>query len=182
MPSSFDVALVILCVVLPDFISQRVVAGALPRNEQNSHGLVLEAMLFSTVNFAVFGWLLLFVDILTVWLNHHRAWGLVAWLLGMVVLPVIWGLAFVLAIKRSWIGWLYSRLGMSFIDPVARPWDFIFAQPKSWLLRVTLTDGRMIAGRSPGPESRAGAHPAPRTSIWNVSMQSTRMRTSMHAL
>ena len=44
--------------------------------------------------------------------------------------------------------------------PTAKPWDYVFAQRKSYWVKVTLKDGTVIAGRY-GDKSFASSAPAP---------------------
>ena len=160
MPADLDAVLVLILFVVPGFIGQRVLGAARARLQPDAQTALLEALVFSCVNFAAFGWLLLAVPELDRrFVEDHLAFVIAAWIVFLVLAPAWWGLLAAWALERGWLGRAYGFFRLRPIEPTATPWDHRFRQGRQGLLRVTLADGTVVAGFF-GLDSRAAAHPA----------------------
>lgn len=92
MPSSVDAVLVIIGFLMPGFIAGRIVALALPNSEPSEARLILTAIIFSCVNYALLSWLLVRAWVDQGYKNPLAA-GVVT-LISLFVAPVLLGLAF----------------------------------------------------------------------------------------
>lgn len=160
MPADLDAILVVILFVIPGFISQRVLGGVLARHHAEAQTALLEALVFSCVNFAAFGWLLLAVPELDrQFVDDHRAFVIAGWVVFLVLAPAWWGLFVAWALDRGWLARAYEFFRLRPIEPTATPWDYRFRQGRQGLLRVMLVDGTMVAGFL-GRDSRTAAYPA----------------------
>jgi hypothetical protein len=161
VPGNLEAVLIVIVFIIPGVISQRVLGAAISRQQRETQDVLLEAVLFSCVNFAAFGWLLIVVpDLSTEWATRHRTFVISAWVLFLLVAPVIWGWIFALAIERDWLTGLYGWFGLRYRDPTPRAWDYYFGQRRQAWVRVRLVDGSVIAGYM-GPRSFASSFPSP---------------------
>ena len=160
MPVKFDAVLILILFIIPGFISQYLIGSSIPRRQQGTNEVILEALLFSCINYAVLGWpLLLLPSLYPAFIATHAALMLIAWLIVLFVAPVGWGLLFSWLIQHQKFTGLYSLLGLRYTDPMPRAWDYYFSQGRQGWVRVTLTDGTMI-GAFMGTASFASSFPS----------------------
>lgn len=156
-----DAVRVIILFIIPGFISQYIIGSSIPRRQRDTNEVLLEAILFSCINYAVFGWpLLLLPTFYPEFIKQHWAWVLIGWTVVLLIAPIGWGLLFSWLITRRKFTGLYSLLGLRYTDPIPRAWDYYFGQRKQGWVRITLTDGTMIGGFM-GTESFASSFPSP---------------------
>lgn len=165
MPANLDALVVAILFVMPGFIAQAVVGACVPRRQRGANEVVLEAVVYGSLNAALFGWLLLLA--LPAYGQQPVVW---RWLMlagaGIGVLlvgPLVLGLVGAWLVGHGVLGRLLRRFGLRFVDPVPRAWDFYFGQRKQGSLRVTLTGDAIVAGFM-GTRSFASSSPGPTTS------------------
>ena len=161
MPENLDAIRVIILFIIPGFISQYIIGSSIPRRHQSANGVLLEAILFSCINYALFGWpLLLAPGVYPKLIEQHAVWVLVGWATVLLITPIGIGLIFSWLINKQKLTGLYGLLGLRYTDPIPRAWDYYFGQRKQGWVRVTFNDGTMIAGFL-GTQSFASSFPSP---------------------
>jgi len=116
---------------MPGFIINKVVSLILPsiEKEKTEGGLILQALAFSCINYAVLSWLIIL-------LYDKRD---LRWLLSVLVLfigPLIIGLIAANLIKKTFLN----------IRLTSSAWDYYFNKEKPVWILVTLKDGTRIGG------------------------------------
>ena len=104
MPDTFEALLIVILFIVPGFISQRVFGALVTRREPEEQSALLEAIAFSCLNFAVWGWLLLVVPDLDDWKGYvesHRGRVGVAWVVFLLVFPVVWGIVAAWLVRKG---------------------------------------------------------------------------------
>jgi Family of unknown function (DUF6338) len=89
MPAKFDAGLVLTLFIIPGFMSHYLIGSSIPRRQQGTNEVILEALLFSCINYAVLGWpLLLLPSFYPAFIATHAALMLITWLIVLFVAPV----------------------------------------------------------------------------------------------
>ena len=139
--------LLFLLFFIPGFISQRVYALLVADDPKDSQTVLLSAVAYSSVNYAICSPLLVAAAGLKppVWAAAVLA------LAVLFVLPVIWPIVWFRLLR-------WEPIRRRTISQVKRPWDYIFGQNKPYWLIVHLTNGKRIAGVY-GSKSFASSYP-----------------------
>jgi hypothetical protein len=124
--------------IIPGFISIKFYQLLFPSIHKNSSELIVDAVCYSCVNYALFSWIIFVVEdakLLQVhpWLYYSS----------YVFLLFISPLLIVLAWKKIRSS---SRFQASMPHPTYKPWDFVFGQKKSYWAHVHLLDGTIVSG------------------------------------
>jgi len=123
---------------VPGFISIKFYQLLFPAVQKSSSELVVDAICYSCINYALFSWTIF-------WVESHKLLSVHPWLyyLAYVFLLFVSPLLLVLVWKmlRS-----TARFQASLAHPTAKPWDFVFGQRKSYWVHVHLIDGKRISG------------------------------------
>ncbi len=131
MPTSIQSLLIIILFIMPGFIISKVISLFAPflEKEKSEGSLVLQAITFSCINYALFFWLVLL-------LYDKRGWW---WLLSIIVLlvgPILIGYIVSEIIKKTFLN----------IALTSSAWDYYFSgEVPAWIL-ITLKDGTRIGG------------------------------------
>lgn len=147
-----DKLILFVAFVIPGFVSLKTYDLMFPMPPKEASTLVVEAVTYSCLNFA-----LMFFPIALVEgsrLPQDHPWGYAAFY-GVVlfIAPVFW-----VCLYR----WLRTtRLFQSMLPhPVSKPWDYVFGRRRPHWAIVHLADGTKVAGRY-GSRSFASSAPAP---------------------
>ncbi|MEA2530294.1 MAG: hypothetical protein QOG89_1938 [Thermomicrobiales bacterium] len=163
MPDTFEALLIVILFIVPGFISQSIFGALVTRREAAEQSALLEAIAFSCLNFALWGWLLLVVPDLDNWkgyVEEHRGLVIASWIIFLLVAPVVWGMLAAFLVKKVGLKWLFKRFALDYRDPTPRAWDYYFGRQQPAWVRVTLTNGTMLGGLL-GPHSYASSFPSP---------------------
>jgi len=147
---STDKLFLFLIFFLPGFISIKVYDLLVPGEARDFSKSLLEAVAYSTLNFAV-----LSVPFLYTVQFYGRSPVLSAAVLAtiMVVVPALWPVLFYRVLSS---GRPFARY---FRHPIRKPWDYVFGKRQPFWVVVHLQDGRKIGGRF-GFGSFASSSPA----------------------
>lgn len=138
--------------VIPGFISIKAYQLLFPGTEKESSGQLIDAIAYSSINYAILIFPIISIESGNLqescpFLYHFF------YILVLFIAPIIWVLL-----------WKYLRTRDFFQrnapHPTAKPWDYVFAQRKSYWVKVTLKNGTIIAGRYADNSFASGA-PAP---------------------
>lgn len=138
--------------VVPGFISLKTYEVLFPRAPKDSAQQLVDAVAYSSANYALLMWPIYEVESCALRTTHPRAYVLF-WVFVLLVAPLCW--AFLLGKVRS------SRfVQQNLPHPTAKPWDFVFGQRERFWVIVSLKDGKRIGGLY-GSKSFASSAPAP---------------------
>lgn len=136
---------------VPGFISMKVYDLMVPGEPRDFSKSLFEAISYSTLNFAALFWLIAKVQTGGFYSEHFVLYSL-AVIAVMVVVPAFWPFAFLrLSACRP--------IAKRFVNPIRKPWDYVFGKHDPFWIIVHLKDGQKIAGRF-GIDSFASSNPA----------------------
>jgi hypothetical protein len=144
--------LLFIAFVIPGFVSLKTYELLLPGAPKESDKLLIDAVAYSSINYALLLW-----PIYTVETHKVRESDPNAYVLFYVFVLLIAPIAWACVLKKLRTTEFFQR---SMPHPTAKPWDFVFAQRKPYWAIVTLKDGKKIAGRYDSA-SFASSAPAP---------------------
>lgn len=138
--------------VIPGFISIKAYQLAFPGTERATSDQLVDAIAYSSINYALLIFPIISIESGTLKETCKFLYYLF-YIIVLFVAPIIWVLI-----------WKYLRTRNFFQrnapHPTAKPWDYVFAQRKSYWVKVALKDGSIIAGRY-SDNSFASSAPAP---------------------
>jgi hypothetical protein len=156
MPTSVSAVLVLIAFIMPGFIAGRVLSSAHSNSEASDGRLVLGAITWSCINYAVLSGLLVWAWSQK-WYEHPLNLALLAFCT-LFLSPVLIALATVKVIDTAWGRRVRVAFGMA--HPVSKAWDAFFRRGIPCWILATLKGGRVIAGLY-GGNSFASSFPAP---------------------
>ena len=134
-----DRLLVFIAFVIPGFIGLKVYELRNPRVHKDSSKQIIDAIIYSCINYAILFWPILVVERSGLRNTSPYLYGAFYFCV-LVVAPVIW--AFLWLWIRKW-----EIMQNIFPHPTQKPWDYIFSKRASYWAKVTLQDGTQIAGK-----------------------------------
>jgi hypothetical protein len=140
-----------LIVFIPGFISMKVYDLIMPGARRDFSKALYEAIGFSSLNFAALSWLIIPIHAGEFYLNH-RVWYLILVFFIIFVMPLICPLLLVRL-------WTWGPIAALILNPVPKPWDYVFRKRQAYWMTVHLKDKRRIGGRY-GLNSAASSYPA----------------------
>ena len=153
MPATTDAIRILILFIIPGFITQSTIRTVFPRRDREASIVVIEAIAYSCLNYALFGIVFLYAPLpsLGILQEHLSAEenvrdGLV-WFFFFLVLPIVVGFAIAKARYSKKLPKFYRWLKLPFVNPYPRAWDYCFfdkTDPR-WVT-VKLADGTNIAG------------------------------------
>lgn len=147
-----DKLVLFIAFVIPGFISIKAYQLVFPGTERPTSDQLIDAIAYSSINYALLVFPIISIESSQLKVNCSFAYYLF-YIFVLFVAPIIWVLL-----------WKYLRTRDFFQKnaphPTAKPWDYVFSQRKSYWVKVTLKDGKIIAGRY-SDKSFASSAPAP---------------------
>lgn len=125
--------------VIPGFISIKAYQLIFPGNERSSADLLVDAIAYSCINYAVLAYPIVWVETFDIQSKRPLLFYIFC-LLVLFIVPVFWA-------------WLTKKIRTTQLfqknapHPTEKPWDYVFAQRKCYWVKITLKDGTMIAGK-----------------------------------
>ncbi len=136
---------------LPGFISMKVYDLMVPGVPRDASKSLLEAVSYSTLNFGALFWLIAIVQTNDFYRRHFILYSLAVAAI-MVVVPACWPFAYLKL--ASW-----PPIAGHFVNPIQKPWDYVFGKRTPYWIIVHLRDGLRIGGRF-DTKSFASSNPA----------------------
>jgi len=158
MPQSINAVVVIILFIIPGFITDSIIALTIPRAKRESTEIILTAITFSCVNYAIFSWLILLM-ILKGFPLKYEVWFIFSWLGILLIGPVIEGFAFNWLVNSKLYRRIFSFLKLKNIRLIPKSWDYHFGKEEPYWILLTLKDGKKIGGFF-GTHSFASSFPA----------------------
>ena len=140
-----------LIFVLPGFISIKIYDLMVPGERRDFSKSLLEAVSYSTLNFAVLFWLIALIQSGGFYRSHFVLYSLSVAVI-MVGAPASW--PFLFLGLSTW-----RPIAKHFVHPIRKPWDYVFGRRESYWIIVHLQNGQRIGGWF-GIESFASSDPA----------------------
>ncbi len=138
--------------VIPGFVSLKTYELLFPATAKESSKLLIDAVAYSCINYALLLWPIYAVETGGV-RETHPTWYVLFYVFVLFIAPIAW--ACVMKKLRS-----TDFFQGSMPHPTAKPWDYVFAQRKRYWIVVTLKDGKQLAGLYDS-KSFASSAPAP---------------------
>lgn len=137
--------------VVPGFIAIKAYELLSPSKYIESSKLVIDAVAYSCLNYALLLWPIVLVESSSI-RNEHLNLYILFYIFVLFVAPVV-----------LVVGWKYLR-EKEFIQkyvphPTQKPWDYVFGKRHCYWVVVTLKSGEKVAGMY-GPNSFASSAPA----------------------
>ena len=128
-----------LAFVIPGFISIKIYDLLAPSNKIDSSKIIIDAIAYSSINYAFLSIPIYLVEQNKINQTHEHLY-LIFYFFVLFISPIL------LALFWKWLR------GRDFIQnnlphPIAKPWDYIFSQRKSFWVKVTLKNGNVIGGK-----------------------------------
>lgn len=124
--------------VIPGFVSIKAYELFFPASSKEAADRIVDAIAYSCVNYSF-----LFLPIYLVEKNNissnHFVFYLIFYVFVILGFPVLMAYAW----KKMRESKLFQR---NMAHPTEKPWDFVFSQRKSYWMKITLNDGRVIGG------------------------------------
>lgn len=149
---SVDKLVLFIAFVVPGFVALKTYALLCPSGSRHAATEIVDAISFSSINYALLIWPILSIHIHDVRTTAPTVYA-IFWVFVLLIAPMAWaGLFFKLRHTQ-----FFQK---SLPHPTAKPWDYLFAQRKPYWVIVTLKDGKKIGGRYDS-KSFASSNPAP---------------------
>jgi len=158
MPQSLNAVVVIILFIIPGFITDRIIALTIPRAKRDSTEIILTAITFSCINYAIFSWLILLM-IFKGFPSRYETWFIFSWLGILLIGPIIEGFAFNWLVNSKLYRKLFGLLKLKNIQLIPKSWDYHFGKEEPCWILLTLKDGTKIGGFF-GSDSFASSFPA----------------------
>lgn len=158
MPQSINEVVVIILFIIPGFITDRVIALTIPRSKRESTELILTAITFSCINYAIFSWLIVLMTVYD-FSSQHKNIFICCWVVILLVGPIIEGIVFNQLVNSNLYNWLFDLLKLKNIRLIPKSWDYHFGKEEPYWILITLKDGLKLAGFF-GSKSFASSFPA----------------------
>jgi len=125
---------------IPGFIAMKTYSLLSPYQEKESTKLIIDAITYSCMNYAILGPIFYFLFITETNELKFTLWTTVFLIFAMFIFPII--------LASVWL-WLRKQefFRKNAPHPTPRAWDFVFSQGKSYYIIVTLQDGSKVAGK-----------------------------------
>lgn len=134
-----DKLIIFIAFVIPGFISLKVYELLCPGIQKDSSKLVVDAVAYSCINYALLFWPIKIVERSSLSTEFPNTYAFF-YLFVLFIAPVVWVVI-----------WRYLRTIRIFQKiaphPTQKPWDFVFSQKKPYWVKVILKDGTKIAGK-----------------------------------
>jgi len=136
---------------LPGFISMKVYDLMVPGQPRDFSKSLVEAISYSTLNFAALFWLIVLIQTGDFYRRHFILYSLSVAVI-MVGVPACW--PFVFLRLSTW-----RPIAKHLVHPIRKPWDYVFGKRDPFWIIVHLQNGQKIGGRF-DVESFASSDPA----------------------
>jgi hypothetical protein len=137
-----DKLILAIAFLIPGFISIKFYELFSPGEAKDSSKMVVDALAYSCINYALFSWAIYLVESNNLRFTHQ-----------VLYLCFYTGILFLSPVLLAY-GWKRLRSTQLFQKtaphPIGKPWDYVFGQRKWYWIVVTLKSGVKIAGKYGG--------------------------------
>ncbi len=133
-----DKILIFIAFVIPGFVSLKVFSLIYPGTSKDSDKLLIDAIAYSSVNYALLLLPIYYVEKYGVQISHPFLY-VFFYVFVLLIAPVIWAFSSQFIRTREWAQNFFPH-------PTSKPWDYVFSQRKECWIIVTLNNGEKIGG------------------------------------
>lgn len=144
--------LIFVAFVIPGFISIKIYEMLIPGPYSGSNEKIVDAISYSSINYAVFAIPIYFVESSGL-ANNHKLLYIFFYIFVLFVAPVGWVSIYKYLRENKFIA---SKL----VHPIQKPWDYVFGKRMPYWVLATLNNGVRLGGYY-GYDSFASSSPAP---------------------
>lgn len=161
MIESSETLFLTLAFIVPGFICDGAISMCLPREKVSVQRAIIRYLFLSSLNFALWSWVILGMTEQSWLANSRVTFGLVVFLI-FFGSPFGIGLLFGYLSQKEMLRKFLFRIGFRTLHPTPTSWDYRFSKIRGgeWIL-VTLIDGSSIGGWF-GSHSFASSEPGER--------------------
>jgi len=134
-----DKLILFLIFFVPGFISIKMYDLLIASEKRNFSKDLLEAVGYSSLNFAALSWLIILIHSADFYTNHKVRYIIFLFII-LFIMPTLWPFLFLKI--ANW-----NPIKKYIVHPIQKPWDYVFSKKKSFWVIVHLKDGRRIGGR-----------------------------------
>ena len=133
-----DKIFLFIAFVVPGFISIKAYQLFFPGEKYTSSEQVVDAVAYSSINYAMLFWAIILVEDSKL-RESCPSWYFLFYTFVLLIAPIIWV-------------WLWRQIRKTDFfqknapHPILKAWDFVFAQRKSYWVKVVLKNGETIGG------------------------------------
>ncbi|WP_291553213.1 DUF6338 family protein [Comamonas sp. SCN 65-56] len=142
--------LLFIAFAIPGFISLKSYEVLCPSSGKSSSDRLIDVVTYSCINYAILYLPIRWVEVSDIPKNSPFCY-YIFYLLVLIIAPFMWALLW----KKIRTSEFFQKNAP---HPTEKPWDFLFEQRKPYWVKVTLNNGKIIAGRY---DSRSFASSAP---------------------
>lgn len=136
---SLNNSLLFLIFLIPGFISVKIYDLFIPSEKRDFSKAVLEIIAYSSMNYAALSWWVFLILRNNVPSKHPFIFA-ISLVFILFIMPAMWPKLLLKMLSLKFIAKLV-------VNPILKPWDFVFGQRKSFWVIINLRDGRRIGGR-----------------------------------
>lgn len=134
-----DNLILFLLFFIPGFISIKIYYLLYPSEQKYFSAFLLEAIGYSSLNFAALSWLIIIINSGNFY-NNYKVWYFIFLFLILFIMPLLWPIFF---FKIS--DWDFVKKYI--VSPIHKPWDYVFRKKEVFWVIIHLKDGRRIGGK-----------------------------------
>ncbi|MDN5043127.1 DUF6338 family protein [Aliarcobacter butzleri] len=134
-----DKLIIFIMFVIPGFISLKFFGLFNANNTKDSSKLLIDAIAYSSLNYAILFIPILYIESSSIF-EEYKLLYYFFYFFVLFIFPILWV-------------WIWSTIRKSDIlqnitpHPTEQAWDYIFSQRKSYWLKITLKNGKILCGK-----------------------------------
>ncbi len=134
-----DKLVLFIAFVIPGFISIKVYDLLIPTNKLDSSKILIDAIAYSSINYALLSIPILAVEASELKQVHPNCYAFFYFMV-LFLAPILWALVW---------KWLRTRqfFQKNAPHPTSKSWDYVFSQRKPYWMKITLKNGSKIGGK-----------------------------------
>lgn len=145
MPETIDAIKIIIVFIIPGFVTDFIISFAVPRTKREPYEIILSAITFSCVNYALFSWLVFVIMDNVIYLKFKVIY-ISLWVFILLVAPILEGIIFVKFVNSNLSRKLFQFLKPKNIRFIPTAWDYIFSKEQQLWILITMKDDSRIGG------------------------------------
>lgn len=161
--SGVDKLYLVVLFVIPGFIGMKFYGIAVAGDKLDASKAVVDAIAFSCLNYAMFSWLIYWVQTSNLKFDYPVAY-VACWVFVLLFAPILCAAALI-ALRHS------KMVARWLPHPTGKAWDYIFSRREQFYLIITLKSGKRL-GAAYGPGSFASSFPCEEQiyveEVWDV--------------
>ena len=123
---------------IPGFISMKVYSLIVPGARHDFSKDLLEAVAYSSINFAALSWLIFAISSDKFYLDNQYLYYLLSFFI-LFIFPIMWPFIFIRV--STW-----RPIAKYIMHPIPKPWDYVFGKKESYWTIIHLKNEKKIGG------------------------------------